>query len=221
MWGKEAFSPKALLEPVSSFKSALYALFTKNLAGGYEKQMEFPELVFGNEEVYLDAQREIADFFCHHQGPLYDIVEAATGIRQIYISLQHFFDAFTGPICRMCPEPCCVNRHGFPDFEDLVVFQAMGTRAPVFDCSSNDTGPCQFLSPAGCVLPRYRRSYRCTWYFCDFCMDRFEQKDAEEFRKFESTMSQLARDRNRLLKQFERQWFADGPHMLVRGEEKY
>ena len=172
--------------------------------------MEFPELIFGNEPAYLETQREIAEFFHHHKRQLPGIAAAGACIRSTYESLQHFFDDFTGPICRKCPTPCCVNRHGFPDFEDLIVFQAMGTKPPPFNCNVEDTGPCQFLGPTGCILPRYGRSYRCTWYFCDPCMDRFQHEERFEFKRFETIMGQLARRRNRLLKQFEKEWFAGG-----------
>ena len=173
--------------------------------------MELPELVFGNEKGYIQTQREIADFFHHHQGQLSGVKTAAAGMRLTYRNLRHFFDDFTGPICSKCPEPCCVNRHGFPDFEDLVVFHAMGIKAPSFDCNVADTAPCQFLSPSGCLLPRQGRSYRCTWDFCNSCMDKFQQDEKWEFKKFQALMAQLARRRNSLLEQFEHQWFADIP----------
>ena len=170
--------------------------------------MEFPELIFGSDKAYLNTRIEIADFFLEHKRQLSDIMLAGSRIRNIYKRLEPFFDNFTGPICGKCPDPCCVNRHGFPDFEDLVLFQAMGTRPPDFNCMVNNTETCQFLSPGGCILPRHGRSYRCTWYFCDSCMDEFHNKQRAEYEKFKALMKRLSKKRILLLERFEKEWFA-------------
>jgi len=168
--------------------------------------VEFPEVIFGNHEAYLHVQEEIADFFSGHEEGLSAAVSAGRHIRAAYKGLEHFFTDFTGPVCMKCQNPCCVNRHGFPDYEDIVVFNAMGIKPPNFNCSTVDTEPCQFLSETGCILPRFRRSYRCTWYFCDYCMDKFQAQEETEFKKFEILMQDLSRNRIILLEQFEREW---------------
>ncbi len=168
--------------------------------------MKLPELIFGNEKAYLHTQKRVAKFFRDHENDLINVVNEAVKIKKTYTCLEFFCHDYTGPICSECLEPCCVNRHGFPDFEDLVIFQAMGIKAPCFDCDVVDTEPCQFLGPEGCILPRYQRSYRCTWYFCDYCMDEFQHAKEKEFIRFQALMAKLSRRRIVFLEQFEREW---------------
>ncbi len=168
--------------------------------------MSFPELIFGNQEAYCSTLIQIDNFFLDHRRQLADVDFRARQIKTAYICLEHFFQEFTGPICSSCMEPCCVNRHGFPDFEDLIVLRAMEIEPPAFNCQCIDTEPCQFLSPAGCILPRIRRSYRCTWYFCDVCMDKFQQLNCIEFIHFRYEMTLLSQRRTELLRLFEEEW---------------
>ncbi len=128
-------------------------------------------------------------------------------IQVYYQALEPFFHDYTEATCHLCDHPCCVNRHGFPDFEDLILFQAMGISIPEYNFHVIDTDICQFLTKDGCKLPRCCRSYRCTWYFCDYVLDEFEHAHRLMFGKFDSVMSRLGEKRGVLLEQFRKLWF--------------
>jgi len=171
--------------------------------------MEFPELLFEDEKAYRSACCQIITFFKKHHGQLSDICAIGREIEGCYRCLEPFFRNYTEGVCHLCPTPCCVNRHGFPDFEDLILFQAMGIRIPRYNFHVIDTDICQFLTPAGCILPRCSRSYRCTWYFCDYVLDKFEHSHTRMFGKFDSAISSLGEKRCVLLMQFKNMWFEE------------
>jgi hypothetical protein len=166
---------------------------------------DFPEVLY-NERDYQIACKNINLFFTSHKQPLQNVCIIAAGIKNIYMELEPMFHT-TEKVCHQCLNPCCVNRHGFPEFEDLVLFRAMGVKSPSYNFNVLDTDRCQFLTKNGCRLKRYNRSYRCTWYFCNNVLDSFQQHDLAAFRRFDETLSHLAIKRNCLLKEFSKLWF--------------
>ena len=174
--------------------------------GTVEGILQFPEESFESSAEYLRIKADVVSFFRAHYAELEAVRTMASEIRECYTLLEPFFHQFTEKICRLCENPCCVNRHGFPDFEDLVLFCAMGVNAPSYDFDVVDTDRCQYLCSSGCSLPRCRRSYRCTWYFCDYVMDSFEQDDPEKFRVFDDYLDRLSSQRRSMLEQFMRLW---------------
>lgn len=169
--------------------------------------MEFPELLFEEEAIYRHTCRRMKIFFREHDRQLSGICKLGRQIEGCYETLEPYFHNGTETICHECLTPCCVNRHGFPDFEDLVIFQAMGSSAPNYNFHVKDTDTCQFLTEKGCILPRCNRSYRCTWYFCDYVLDEFEHAHRYTFDRFESILSNLGRKRRVLLREFKKIWF--------------
>ena len=172
--------------------------------------MDFPELLFEDETACLHTFHQVKAFFNVHERQLQRVCSIAAGMRKCYRVLDTFSHDFTEEICGRCSNPCCVNRHGFPDFEDLVTFQAMGLVVPAYNFHVIDTALCQFLSRHGCTLPRCSRSYRCTWYFCDYVLDEFQHLHRHSFALFESELDSLAEKRMDLLKRFACIWNDDG-----------
>ncbi len=168
---------------------------------------DFPELVIEDEQFYRDECVELSRFFAKHQKELGEIHALGRRIIKFYQVLEPFFHEFTESVCHCCAVPCCVNRHGFPDFEDLVLFLAMGQGLPDYNFNVIDTDKCQFLGPNGCSLPRQARSYRCTWYFCDHVLDEFEHLNSKRFHRFDVELERLGRCRSVLLERFSELWF--------------
>jgi hypothetical protein len=83
----------------------------------------------------------------------------------------------------------------------------MGINQPKYDFNVFDKAPCQFIGTNGCVLPRIKRSYRCTWYFCDSLLTRFEAEFHSQFEMFEQGMTLLSCTRQRLINKFRTIWF--------------
>lgn len=174
--------------------------------GTGELVLQFPEESFESIAEYLRMKSEVISFFRAHSAELEAVRAVALEIRECYDRLEPFFHEYTEKICSSCETPCCVNRHGLPDLEDLVLFRAMGVDAPPYDFDVADTDRCQFLCSSGCRLPRHSRSYRCTWYFCDFVLDGFERDDPENFRRFDNYLDRLSLLRRRMLEQFMHLW---------------
>ncbi len=168
--------------------------------------MEFPEISLNDSVGLKRAKFQIDTIFSKKQFPLSKMIEIGNRLRDDYLRLEPILKGFTEKFCANCKNPCCVNRHGFPDFEDLVVQRCLGIKTRAYEKGLKDTSTCQFLGPEGCVLDRIERSYRCTWYFCDKVMDEFQRKAPYEFLSFEKVMSDLTQDRQKILKIFKIQW---------------
>lgn len=164
----------------------------------------FPEIDYGDEDALLHAEHLIDSLFSSGLKEIAGIYRLASRIKNSYDRLEPFFTRFTGPVCARCVTGCCVNRHGFPDYEDMVIFRALRVRRQGFDPTLPDQEPCQYLEKRGCRLERYQRSYRCTWYFCDRVLNRFEKEQLEEYRKFRACCQELASERQHLLTCFGR-----------------
>ncbi|HID97199.1 MAG TPA: hypothetical protein EYP57_03290 [Thermodesulfobacteriaceae bacterium] len=76
---------------------------------------------------------ETTAFFTRHEEHMVNIYSLVQEMRGCYAALEPFCHDFTKHICGKCPTPCCVNRHGLPDFEDLVTFRAMNLVVPAFN----------------------------------------------------------------------------------------
>ena len=168
--------------------------------------MDFPEVIFGSRSSLESATRIIKQIMRRDRKMACSAMHLSHELRKTYLVLEPYFIKYTESICRQCEHPCCVNRHGFPDFEDLIILCAMGEHVHGFDFSAKDTGLCQFLGKNGCVLERCCRSYRCTWYFCDEVFDRFEARDKAAFDRFTSFIQRLARQRAEIVMLFKSAW---------------
>ena len=168
--------------------------------------MEFPELSINDPDGLKRAKKQIEEILSRNQAAFFEMVEIGKRLKAEYLRLEPMLKGFTESFCASCKNPCCVNRHGFPDFEDLVVQRCLGVKARTYEKGLKDTGPCKFLGPKGCVLNRLERSYRCTWYFCDRVMDGFQKRKPHQFLSFEKVMGDISRDRQKILKIFQDVW---------------
>ncbi len=168
--------------------------------------MEFPELNLNDPDGLKSAKEKIKEILAQKPVSFLEMLRIGRDIRDEYSRLEPLLQEFTEGFCARCKDPCCVNRHGFPDFEDLVVQKCLGIRARTCEKGLKDTGPCQCLGPMGCVLNRLERSYRCTWYFCEEVLDEFQKRAPGEFMSFEEICEEISRDRQRILGIFQNEW---------------
>ena len=119
-------------------------------------------------------------------------------IKEAFDSISPYIERHTSGVCPACPKVCCINRHSFYDESDLVFINMLGINN---DCSDErpDTAPCRFLSQTGCSLPRYRRPFRCTWYFCERLLEAMNADSARDYRAFMLAFEELQRLRRELL----------------------
>ncbi len=120
-------------------------------------------------------------------------------LKEAFDSIGPYIQRHTSMVCPSCPKVCCINKHGHYEKEDLVFIRAIGLDDT--DCKTDraDTEPCRFLQENGCSLPRYRRPFRCTWYFCERLLESMKNDKPREYRDFISAFENLQRLRNKLL----------------------
>ncbi len=164
--------------------------------------MDLPELVYGDEKAFKDARTLLDEIFCSTSPYIKQLCQLGETVKQAIQGLEPILSQFTEPICAECPTGCCVNSHAFPDFEDLIFFKSIGLPWQYYDMTRPEHGTCQFLSHSGCKLLRIQRSYRCTWYFCDSLLFKFEKNNRRDFHIFNAKSSSLAIKRNGLVNYF-------------------
>lgn len=135
-----------------------------------------------------------------------DVREAAKEYANIMERYDRFIQRYTEITCPYCGTVCCANRHGIPDFADLVMFIALDLEIPTYRFIPNDEAPCQFISEKGCILRRIIRPYRCTWYFCDPLLKQIEIDKPIVYRQFIHDSQELSKSRQKTLALFWRIW---------------
>ena len=149
------------------------------------------------------SQREIADVFRHHNGRLNRVRDIAAGIAEETEHLSVFIQQHTAVVCPECASVCCINRHSYHAFEDIVYIYALGEQIPQHTPGLDDSEPCQFLGKPGCAIPRYLRPYRCNWYFCSSLLARIaELSTMRHYRLFISLLEKITRERQGLMEEY-------------------
>ena len=173
------------------------------------KHIEYPEIPFGNQSAYKDAWYLINQIFVRHfkNRELEEVLRLGFNIKESFIKLDPYFFKINNKMCCLCIDHCCINRHGFPDFEDLIIRRSLELPLLEYDFSAFDTDTCQFLGEKGCTLKRYERSYRCSWYFCDKVFDYYEKNDQEFFLTLEKELAHIGELRQKILKKFSQFFF--------------
>lgn len=114
-------------------------------------------------------------------------------------AVSSFIERHTQAVCPNCEKVCCIDRHGTYEKEDIVFLSAIGELRHDVRPKEPDTEPCRFLSPVGCGLPRIRRPFRCTWYFCTALLDEMQGGNPREYRKFIAELNRLLEHRRDVL----------------------
>lgn len=116
------------------------------------------------------------------------VIRIAHELRSLIDKASPFIEANTSIVCPHCTRVCCINQHGYYEIEDLLYIVAIDEPVPDYKKDFSDEEPCQFLSTTGCVLERYRRPFRCNWYFCIPLIDNMQSHRGRIFREFNKTM---------------------------------
>ena len=96
-----------------------------------------------------------------------DRAELAHLMRAAYEAVSPLMEEGTSAICPSCMQVCCIDRHGTHEAEDVAFILELGEAVPPERALPEDRSPCRHLGGRGCGIERWRRPYRCTWYFCD------------------------------------------------------
>jgi hypothetical protein len=123
----------------------------------------------------------------------------AVEVSEMIELLSPFIQSHTNAVCPSCQKVCCINRHSYHEYEDILYIQALGEELPVYRDGVDDSAPCRFLDKYGCTIKRSLRPYRCNWFFCTPLLEHIQNIPAPEYRRFSDSLKQLTQKREELL----------------------
>jgi hypothetical protein len=160
-------------------------------------------LSVNNYEKLVKEQREVDNIFRNHDLQIEKIRDLAFSASKSMENLDSMLQQHTASVCSECRSVCCINRHSYHSFEDIVYIYALNKKMPAHTAGIQDSMPCQFLGKKGCCLPRLLRPYRCNWYFCSPLLERIEERPSRYYRLFITTLQDITTTRQRLIQEFE------------------
>lgn len=163
---------------------------------------KLPFLNFRDEKQFNDQIQELKKYFRSNENALIEVFKKGDELKEIFIEMDPMLQELTQKICPYCGNVCCANRHGLPEFADIVAFLAMKEEPPTYKLNVDLRAICQFLSKKGCILPRYRRPYRCTWYFCEPMLLEVDIGPIKRYKEFLRLVKAIAQKRGELLQEF-------------------
>lgn len=93
----------------------------------------------------------------------------AMEIRQQYTDIAESIGFICRETCPDCRDNCCERATLWYDFKDLLYIYFTTGKFPgdqIYKKRYDGYSACCHLTETGCVLPRTRRPFVCTWYFC-------------------------------------------------------
>jgi hypothetical protein len=123
----------------------------------------------------------------------------ALEMKREILAISPFIQKHTSLVCPMCEKVCCVNIHGSYDRDDVVFISALGIRTSADSSDREDSDPCRHLEAGGCSLERWKRPFRCTWYFCESLLESMNNDRGKVYRKFITSFQRIMSIRQRLL----------------------
>ena len=163
--------------------------------------------------IYAHVTRHLEASFDKNRQKYQKVRERAEKIRDGFEEISPLIQQNTEKICPECPHVCCISKHGYYLFEDLIYLYALGLRPPACEFGKNDTDPCQFLSHTGCSIERPLRPSGCTWYFCDPLLEYMEKKP--DYHKFDELLRDIAELWLEMIEEFMRVYSDDEINLPV------
>jgi len=140
--------------------------------------------------------------FRGRNGDLADVERMAHELRVGISNVNLYIQDNTSQVCPNCREVCCINKHGYYDYQDLIYITALALTMPQYREGVEDTAPCQFLSETGCSMERSIRPFRCNWHFCSELIAFMNSGSAKPFREFNNKFRELQSLRQEMVDQF-------------------
>jgi hypothetical protein len=114
-------------------------------------------------------------------------------------AINPFIEEHTKAVCPSCQAVCCINRHSYHTYEDIIYICALGEELPSYIDGAEDSAPCQFLDKYGCTIKRSLRPYRCNWFFCTPLLEHIQTIPAPKYREFIASLEELTQKRVELI----------------------
>ncbi|MDI6728592.1 MAG: hypothetical protein QMD44_06665 [Thermodesulfovibrionales bacterium] len=160
------------------------------------------ELSWHKRNDWDKATTLLKSFSQERNSELAHVKDLARIVRFRIDEIDAFIQQNTSIVCPNCEKVCCVNRHGYYDYEDLIYIYALGLNPPIYKEGVSDTDPCQFLSQHGCTMERAIRPFRCNWYFCNALLKHIEHGPAKPYRMFIKQLDEIVDLRKEMLDDF-------------------
>jgi hypothetical protein len=143
-----------------------------------------------DQNSYKQTVHYLEETFDNHGNKLQKVKEIAQRIKNEIAGISPFIQQTTQIVCPDCKDVCCINKHGYYNYEDLVYLYALGLKPPDYESRRKDTDPCQLLSENGCSLERPFRPSGCNWYFCDSLLESMEKR--ADYHEFDNSLQDVA-----------------------------
>jgi hypothetical protein len=127
-----------------------------------------------DQDVYHKTNLFLGDFLNSNRDNLQKVRLLAERVKEGIEKINFFVQQATAGVCPECKDVCCISKHGYYNYEDLVYLHVLGLKPPAPDFGRDDSDPCQFLTAGGCSLERPLRPSGCNWYFCEALFDVIE-----------------------------------------------
>jgi len=149
------------------------------------------ELTWHNREMWDEAVSYLELLFRRRNGGLSQISNTASSLRNRIDAVDAFIQVNTAAVCPDCRKVCCINKHGYHDYQDLIYLASLGLKPPHYRNGIGDADPCQFLSEFGCTIDRALRPFRCNWHFCSELINHMNAGPAKSLREFNLQFKEL------------------------------
>jgi len=116
---------------------------------------------------------------------------AAQKLKNLLTEVSLLIEEYTAAVCPGCHDVCCKQRHGMMNDLDRRYTGTLGESVPSYDPQRSLDGPCQFMGNEGCTIPRWRRPWRCTSYFCVPLLMAMEQGPQKKARQISALIQEI------------------------------
>jgi hypothetical protein len=140
---------------------------------------------------WTEALSLLRILFGHERDSLIEIRSMAITLRGKIDTIDRFIEENTVRVCPGCRKVCCINKHGYYDYQDLIYIIALGLEPPAYSEGIADNDPCQFLGETGCLIERSLRPFRCNWHFCSELITFMNSGPAKPLREFNDKFRKL------------------------------
>ena len=118
---------------------------------------------------------------------------AAQQLKELLTRISPLIEHYTSAVCPECIDVCCRQKHGLYRERDIAYLRALGVAVPERDPARPLEGPCEAMGPRGCVLPRWMRPFKCTWYFCEPLLAALNEGPQREARRLTEAVDEMLR----------------------------
>jgi len=155
---------------------------------------------FSSFDAFTEKYERLRSFFAKDLPATRQLSKLGSRYRQIFDQIDPVIQELTAKSCPYCGVVCCAQKFGLPNSIDLVAFLAMNLKGLIYDFQKEPHSKCQFMGEKGCILPRHKRPFRCTFYFCDPLLIQIDLLPAEEYKKLITGLKNLELIRQEMAK---------------------